>query len=624
MIIVVLAVLIGGWVAVNRLWLDHMPAEPIVVSEETTILTGPLRPDGTVDYPAALNAKYGKGVTPENNLAVGLAKVLGRDFLVHPLMYQPSDEEDQRRVDRVCRLLGMDRPGVPPIRWADADAFAMDLETDLLPAKYKKIREKRLEDAKPARPYWERFEDEALTPDDEQSGSEAGDIEEHSETEDPDEWPQGPPPSEMPASWSSEAQLARAQLEVAGRRIWTTEEFPLVALWLKRMGPLIDGLIATADRDRYFWPVAVQPDQTLLAWWLPNFGIVGDVAEAVGVRALRRAGQGNVDQAIEDLHAVMRLGRSLDQGMAGLERLVGAAILAKAVSQLQRIAMGPANESQLQTILTRTASLQPLRPLDTLIRDNELVVHAYIQGLASRRLEHIDMSNEQFRLEAELHWNYMLRQATWLHRQRVAMYGPADPYVRRERQQSGGRAIGKELERLETLQEFLLSWPGRATFWFAYADQKRRWTSDMVWWALEIWIGGPSPSRPDLLQEADVWVSVLHYATAIRLHQMRAGRLPDSLDQVATLASMEASDPFAAGPLSYHRTTDEGFLVYTWASDLLDQQGSEDSDDFAIRYPPREIVMEEPPRTAVINGKRVLLWSSDDDQNDMPEVENGE
>jgi hypothetical protein len=40
---------------------------PFTVSPETTAITGPLRPDGSVDYVAAINREYGQGVTPENN-----------------------------------------------------------------------------------------------------------------------------------------------------------------------------------------------------------------------------------------------------------------------------------------------------------------------------------------------------------------------------------------------------------------------------------------------------------------------------------------------------------------------------------------------------------------------------
>ena len=52
-------------------WID------LKVSKETTLLTEPLRSDGTVDYVAAINERFGKGVTPENNALVALLPAIG-------------------------------------------------------------------------------------------------------------------------------------------------------------------------------------------------------------------------------------------------------------------------------------------------------------------------------------------------------------------------------------------------------------------------------------------------------------------------------------------------------------------------------------------------------------------
>ena len=49
----------------------------IIISRETTFITGPLRRDGTVDYAAALNQRSSHGVTPENNAVVLLVQALG-------------------------------------------------------------------------------------------------------------------------------------------------------------------------------------------------------------------------------------------------------------------------------------------------------------------------------------------------------------------------------------------------------------------------------------------------------------------------------------------------------------------------------------------------------------------
>lgn len=54
----------------------------ITVARETTYLVAPLRADGTVDYAAALNERYGQGVTPDNNAAVLLLRAFGPGALI--------------------------------------------------------------------------------------------------------------------------------------------------------------------------------------------------------------------------------------------------------------------------------------------------------------------------------------------------------------------------------------------------------------------------------------------------------------------------------------------------------------------------------------------------------------
>ncbi|MBN1395170.1 MAG: hypothetical protein JW959_09115 [Pirellulales bacterium] len=53
----------------------HWPK--VEISKETTYFTEPLRPDGGVDYVAALNKKYSAGVTPENNALIPLLQAAG-------------------------------------------------------------------------------------------------------------------------------------------------------------------------------------------------------------------------------------------------------------------------------------------------------------------------------------------------------------------------------------------------------------------------------------------------------------------------------------------------------------------------------------------------------------------
>jgi hypothetical protein len=66
---------------------DQKKAGPaFTISKETTYVAGPVDGDGCVNYPAALNERLSKGVTPENNAIVLFWKALGpRPYLDRPM-----------------------------------------------------------------------------------------------------------------------------------------------------------------------------------------------------------------------------------------------------------------------------------------------------------------------------------------------------------------------------------------------------------------------------------------------------------------------------------------------------------------------------------------------------------
>ncbi len=78
---------------------QYIPRPKILISEETTYITGPLTESGVPDYVTALNRRLGEGVTPENNAAVLLWRAIG-----------PRPEGDDREFGhKVADALGMDR-----------------------------------------------------------------------------------------------------------------------------------------------------------------------------------------------------------------------------------------------------------------------------------------------------------------------------------------------------------------------------------------------------------------------------------------------------------------------------------------------------------------------------------
>jgi hypothetical protein len=82
------------------------PRPEVTISNETTVLTGPLRKDGYVDYVAALNQEASEGVTPENNAAVLFCRAFGpgeineeiREPFFRMLGIEPLPEEGEYMV----------------------------------------------------------------------------------------------------------------------------------------------------------------------------------------------------------------------------------------------------------------------------------------------------------------------------------------------------------------------------------------------------------------------------------------------------------------------------------------------------------------------------------------------
>ena len=108
-----------------------------MISNETTYLTGPLRKDGSVDYVAALNQHFSKGVTPQNNAAVLFWKAVGPEKILpeyrsryfQMLGVQPLPEKGDYYVDLekyLTQSKGDTKTGgttSEPITWQDAQVL---------------------------------------------------------------------------------------------------------------------------------------------------------------------------------------------------------------------------------------------------------------------------------------------------------------------------------------------------------------------------------------------------------------------------------------------------------------------------------------------------------------------
>ncbi len=104
--------------AILAIWL-FWPRPALKLDPDTTFVTGPLYPDGTVDYVAAYNAIMEKGVTPQNNAAIPLIEAL-------------VDRRDLRRHwKQELRALGMRQRQLPKTSLPEYSAWRADYEKTL-------------------------------------------------------------------------------------------------------------------------------------------------------------------------------------------------------------------------------------------------------------------------------------------------------------------------------------------------------------------------------------------------------------------------------------------------------------------------------------------------------------
>ena len=87
---------------------SHLPFE---LSKETTLVTKPVRKDGTIDYVAVINERLEQGVTRENNAAIGLLEAIARGGVV----------QQERHYATLREKLGMPRAAKPAPAAAGAD-----------------------------------------------------------------------------------------------------------------------------------------------------------------------------------------------------------------------------------------------------------------------------------------------------------------------------------------------------------------------------------------------------------------------------------------------------------------------------------------------------------------------
>ncbi|MBC7821891.1 MAG: hypothetical protein IAG10_33815 [Planctomycetaceae bacterium] len=121
----------------------------------------------------------------------------------------------------------------------------------------------------------------------------------------------------------------------SGERPWKSDEFPLIAAWLKDNEVVLQTVAAATERPRYFSPLVTsdaKPDGSLIEVLLPGVQKSRELARALASRAMWELAEGSQVDAWRDLMTMHRLGRLVGQGPTLIEYLVGVAIESMAIN----------------------------------------------------------------------------------------------------------------------------------------------------------------------------------------------------------------------------------------------------------------------------------------------------
>ena len=266
------------------------PKVKITISRVTTYLLGPVNPDGTINYVAALNAAMSKGVTPENNAAILLIRAGGPDRL---------PEDVRAEMLKILKLQSLPEKGD---YFVHLDDYA-ELHPDKLPGPRLTAAE-QAELKKLEAEFWRRLR-------------EGGKL----------------PPPEV------QKRLDQLRPKAPGQKAYQqlcklldspapAKDYPLVAAWLAANKKPLALIVAATKRPRLYVPLLSrsQPPRMLDLVLVMNMTGLRDSARALLGRAMLRLGAGDVAGARADLLAVHRLAGLVCQGPTLVERLTGIAI----------------------------------------------------------------------------------------------------------------------------------------------------------------------------------------------------------------------------------------------------------------------------------------------------------
>lgn len=558
-----LLLLTGLWLIAAHI--DFTGPPELMVSRETTYITEPLNPDGTVNYAEYLDRRMRKGVTKDNNALVLLVRAFGRDFL-------PPETGKQ-----MCERLGIEYPDKGEAPFTCLEDFVGSLPEEKLsllemPEDNRarvdelKVRVSRIEGLEGGRPFPMR---QAKKKEYEEEG----------------------------------AYLKRVSFErrckQARQGPWSREEFPLVAEWIETNHHALRMVVRASKRAKCYIPVvpAGEPP-SLYEAQIAAIEQLRECARALVARALWRVEQGDLVAAQSDLSAVHLLARRTAESWTMIGWLVGQA--------MEETACKGDLAYAVRGGLTREAAISHLAAIDALGPFPDLAD----EPLLGERLRVLDMVMSIIRGEQDLlakegfvrdeeeppplplvNWNTILRKVnSW--QDRLESVLREDDHTRRRAE---AEAFSRDFdawhaEAMKEFEDINRVWAAVKGYFLPRSAVRKKVTRAFA--VMIMSLAAPSIGRVrDLQYDAAARRELARCALALQAYKAEQGFYPERLDRlVPSIVPAVPEDPWSRRPLVYEKTED-GYLLYSVGVNLKDDGGEKAEErhkgDIVVRVPRR-------------------------------------
>lgn len=403
--------------------------------------------------------------------------------------------------------------------------------------------------------------------------------------------------------WQSEFK----KFTLAATAPWSEDQFPIVANWLNENERFLDQAIRASNRKQYFNPKISMsldgPKRTLSRAWSGLANPFRGLGQALTIRSLLYAGNGDFKKCSADLLATRKLARLIGKGYFGYEKNAAMALLYMASKA--EIAIAISNRFSGKQLLELAEQAQKYginfdiadsyqHEMRFSILDNMQIAqrhgfNALIENnfaLYGFKKSNIDALNQSVDFYTKNGTDWVVAKQLINERvdKVVEILRTKDPTQFSERFKEHSDQQKKLREEMQVNEKYspsklLLLGPKKRGIEIARLFQLQEFSR----------LEQDSRSQKACRVENDLAVHVL----AVKAYQTKQGRYPDSLKQLNSKAVLP-DDPFSNEPYIYRRTTD-GFMVYSVGKNLADDMGDFDGEgryyvdkDWGIQIPRRK------------------------------------